>query len=152
AGIKADVGIKLYGDDLSVLTNKSGEIAAVLEGIKGATDVSVEQLTGQPVLQVRVLPDAIARYGIPASKVLEMVESLGTMELGTVVEGQLRFPLVARLPDRLRSSPEAIGSVLITAPSGERIPLSKLASIKETEGPSTITREWGQRRSTIQAN
>ncbi|MBX3367409.1 MAG: efflux RND transporter permease subunit [Phycisphaeraceae bacterium] len=152
AGIKADVGIKLYGDDLSVLTNKSGEIAAVLEGIKGATDVSVEQLTGQPVLQVRVLPDAIARYGIPASEVLELVESLGTMELGTVVEGELRFPLVSRLPDRLRSSPEAIGSVLITAPNGERVLLSKLASIQETEGPSTITREWGQRRSTIQAN
>lgn len=152
AGIKSDVGIKLYGDDLSVLTNKSGEIAAVLEGIKGATDVSVEQLTGQPVLQIRVLPDAIARYGIAAHEVLELVESLGTLELGHVVEGQLRFPLVIRLPERLRSSPEAIGSMLVTAPSGERVPLSKLASITEGEGPATITREWGQRRSTIQAN
>jgi len=152
AGIKADVGIKLFGDDLAVLNEKSGEIATVIQGIDGATDVAVEQLTGQPVLQVRVLPQAIARYGIPASQVLELVESLGTLELGDVVEGQLRFPLVVRLPDRLRESPETIGAMLVTAPSGERVPLARLAAITIGEGPSTITREWGQRRSTIQAN
>lgn len=152
AGIKADVGIKLYGDDLAVLAERAAQIANVVQGIDGAADVSVEQLTGQPMLQIRVLPEAIARYGIPASEALELVESLGTLELGDVVQGQLRFPLVVRLPERLRESPEAIGSITAVAPSGERVPLSSLASIKVVEGPSTITREWGQRRATIQAN
>jgi len=152
AGIKADVGIKLYGDDLAVLAEKSAQIADVVQGIDGAADVSVEQLTGQPMLQIRVLPEAIARYGVPASEVLELIESLGSLELGDVVQGQLRFPLAVRLPDRLRGSPEAIGSIMVSAPGGERLPLSKVASINVVEGPSTITREWGQRRSTIQAN
>ncbi len=152
AGVRADVAIKLYGDDLDVLTGKSQEIAAVLQGIDGASDVSSEQLTGQPVLQIKVDPDAVARYGTPARAVLDIVESIGTLPVGDVVEGQLRFPLVVRLPERHRRSPESIGSIIIAAPDGQRVPLSRLASITEVEGPSTITREWGQRRTTIQAN
>jgi cobalt-zinc-cadmium resistance protein CzcA len=152
AGVRGDVAIKLYGDDFDILTAKSREIAKAIEGIQGASDVSSEQLTGQPVLQIRVNSDAIARYGIPARAVLDIVESIGTLEVGDVVEGQLRFPLVVRLPDRLRQTPASIGSIMVPAPGGERLPLSRLASIVETEGPSTITREWGQRRTTIQAN
>ncbi|MBL8765277.1 MAG: efflux RND transporter permease subunit [Phycisphaerae bacterium] len=152
AGVRGDVAIKLYGDDFDVLTTKSREIAAVLEGIAGAADVSSEQLTGQPVLQIKIDQGAIARYGVPARAVLDLIESVGTLEVGDVIDGQLRFPLVVRLPERLRRTPEAIGSMLVPTPDGQRIPLSRLASVIETEGPSTITREWGQRRTTIQAN
>src|SRR5205823_3434635 len=96
--------------------------------------------------------DEIARYGVPAKDVLDVVEAVGSKPVGDVVEGQLRFPLVVRLPAKLRASPESIGAILLSTPSGERIPLSRLASIQVVEGPSTITREWGQRRITITAN
>ena len=152
AGVRGDVAIGLYGDDLDVLTTQSQEIAKAIEGIRGASDVSSEQITGQPVLQIKVDLAAVARYGIPARAVLDLVESIGTLELGDVIEGQLRFPLVVRLPERMRTSPEAIGSILVQAPNGQRIPLGRLASITEREGPATVTREWGQRRTTVQAN
>jgi cobalt-zinc-cadmium resistance protein CzcA len=150
--VRADVAIKLFGDDLAVLTEKGTEIADLITGLDGAEDVSTEQLTGQPVMQVEVDQTAIARFGIPARSVLDIVESLGGQEHGEVAEGQLRFPLTVRLPERLRRDSESVGSILISAPSGERVPLAKLAHIRVVEGPSTITREWGQRRTTIQAN
>lgn len=152
SGVRADVAIKLFGDDLAVLTEKGTEIADLVTGLDGAEDVSTEQLTGQPVLQVQIDQEAIARYGIPARAVLDLVESIGGMELGEVTEGQLRFPLTVRLPERLRRNPAAIGAIMLPTPHGERIPLARLATIREVEGPSTITREWGQRRTTVQAN
>ncbi len=152
SGVRADLGIKLFGDDFSLLVSKAAEIEAVLKSINGNADVSVEQVTGQPVLQVQIKQDEIARYGIAAQTVLDLIQSVGSLEVGQVVEGQLRFPLVARLPDRLRSSPEALGTIQVATPTGERIPLSRLADIRMVEGPSTITREWGQRRITITTN
>lgn len=152
SGVRADLGIKLFGDDFSILVAKAAEIEAVLKSITGNADVSVEQVTGQPVLQVQIKQDEIARYGIAAQTVLDLIQSVGSLEVGQVVEGQLRFPLVVRLPDRLRGSPEALGTIQVATPTGERIPLSRLADIAMVEGPSTITREWGQRRITITTN
>ncbi|MBI4582102.1 MAG: efflux RND transporter permease subunit [Planctomycetes bacterium] len=152
AGVRGDVAMKLYGDDFDVLTQKAGEIGAVLGSIRGATDMSTEQITGQPVLQIQVDQDALARYGVPAKMVLDLVESLGSKELGQVVEGQLRFPMVARLPEDLRESPETVAAIMVSTPAGQRIPLSNLARVDVVEGPSTITREWGQRRTTVQVN
>lgn len=152
AGVRADVAVKLYGDDFTILTEKSQEIAGILQSIDGAADVSTEQLTGQPVLQIEIDQEVIGRYGIPARSVLDLIESVGSKPLGEVVEGQLRFPLVVRLPEEHRKSAAAIGAILVSAPSGERLPLSRLARIQDVEGPSTITREWGQRRTTIQVN
>ena len=152
SGVRSDLGIKLFGDDFEVLVAKAAEIEAVLKTINGNADVSVEQVTGQPVLQVQIKQDEIARYGIAAQTLLDLIQSVGSLEVGQVVEGQLRFPLVARLPDRLRSSPEALGTIQVATPTGERIPLSRLADIRMVEGPSTITREWGQRRITITTN
>ena len=152
SGVRSEVGAILYGDDFDVLVKKAAEIERVLKSIPGAADVSTEQVTGQPVLQIRVNQDEIARYGIPAKTVLDLVESLGSKHLGEVQEGQLRFPLIVRLPEKMRASPEAIGAVLVTTPSGERIPLSRLATIATVEGPSTIKREWYQRRITVSAN
>ena len=152
SGVRSDVAAILYGDDFDVLVKKAAEIERVLKSIPGAADVTTEQVTGQPVLQVRVNQDEIARYGIPAKTVLDLVESLGSKQLGEVYEGQLRFPLIVRLPEPVRASPETIGAILVTAPSGERIPLSRLATITAVEGPSTIKREWYQRRITVSAN
>ena len=152
SGVRADVGVKLYGDDFAVLVAKAQEIEAALRRTPGAADVATEQVTGQPVLRVKVKQDEIARYGVPAQAVLDLVESVGGKRLGEVVEGQLRFPLVVRLPDEFRNSPEAIGRMVVTTAAGERVPLSRLAAVETVEGPSTITREWGQRRVTVTAN
>jgi cobalt-zinc-cadmium resistance protein CzcA len=152
SGVRSDVAAILYGDDFDVLVPKAAEIERILKSIPGAADVSTEQVTGQPVLQIRVNQDEIARYGIPANTVLDLVESLGSKPLGEVYEGQLRFPLIARLPEAFRVDPETIGAILVTTPSGERIPLSRLATIETVEGPSTIKREWYQRRITVSAN
>lgn len=152
AGVRGDVAMKLYGDDFAVLTEKGQEIGSVAGSIQGADDLNTEQVTGQPVLEIRVDQDALARYGVPARRVMDLVESLGTKDIGEVLEGQLRFPLVVRLPDRYRSDAQAVGAILVSTESGQRIPLGKLARIQEVEGPSTISREWGQRRITVQAN
>jgi cobalt-zinc-cadmium resistance protein CzcA len=94
----------------------------------------------------------LARHGIAAKDVLDIVEALGGRRVGEVVEDQLRFPLVVRLPEALRGSPDAVASVWVPDASGARIPLSHLADVRVVEGPSTITREWGQRRITVQCN
>ncbi|MGE0432139.1 MAG: efflux RND transporter permease subunit, partial [Planctomycetota bacterium] len=142
----------LFGDDFDTLVVKAGEIEDVLKRVRGAADVSVEQVTGQPVLQVRINQDAIARYGVPASAVLDLVESVGSLPLGDVYEDQLRFPIVVRLPEKYRRDAASIGSMLIATPSDGHIELSRLADVEVVEGPSTITREWGQRRITITCN
>jgi heavy metal efflux system protein len=152
SGVRSDLGIKLYGDDFKVLTAEGAKIEAALKTINGNADVSVEQVTGQPVLQIQLKQDEIARYGVPAKTVLDIIQSIGTLPVAEVVEGQLRFPLIVRLPERWRASPDTIGSILVATPAGERIPLSRLATIQQVEGPSTITRDWGQRRITVTCN
>lgn len=152
SGVRSDVAAVLYGDDFDVLVEKAREIERVLSSIDGNADVATEQVTGQPVLEIRVKQDEIARYGVPAQTVLDLVESLGTLNVGEVFEGQLRFPLVIRLPEKARVSPEVIGTIPIATPAGEQIPLSRLAAITVREGPSTIKREWYQRRISITSN
>jgi cobalt-zinc-cadmium resistance protein CzcA len=152
SGVRADLGVMLYGDDFTKLAATATEIERVLGAIPGAADVSTEQLIGQPMLQIKVKQDQAARYGISVRTILDLVESVGTKPVGEVVEDQLRFPLVVRLPEEFRASPTAIGAMLLATPGGERIPLARLATIEVVEGPSTITREWGQRRITITAN
>ena len=152
SGVRADLGVKLFGDDFTVLVEKAGEIEAVLRSVPGVADLTVEQVTGQPMLQIKVKQDELARYGIAAQTVLDFIEAIGSKPLGEIIEGQLRFPLVARLPERLRASPSILSEMLVATPSGERIPLSRLATIQTVVGPSTITREWGQRRIVVTAN
>ncbi len=152
AGIRTDLGIKIIGDDLDVLKKKADEVAAILETIGGSSDVYVEQITGEPVLEIEVDQDAISRYGIPARAVLEVVEAIGTKKVGEIREGQRRFDLVVRLAEEFRKSPTAIRNILIPAAGGERIPLSRLADIRQVNGPSTISREWQRRRIIVQTN
>jgi cobalt-zinc-cadmium resistance protein CzcA len=152
AGVRGDVAIKVYGDDLEELRRLGGEVQAVLAGIGGASEASVEQLTGQTFLQVKVDPQAIARYGVPTRNVLNVVEAVGSRRVGDVREGQRRFPLVVRLPDRQRTDPDALAATLIPTAAGPVLPLNQVTKITELEGPSTINREWGKRRITVQCN
>ncbi len=152
SGIRSDLGIKLFGDDFAVLKAKAGEIRQAILGIRGARDVTVEQITGMDILQVRIDRDAISRYGIGAQQVLRYVTALGTPRVGEVVQDQQRFDLVLRLDDRFRKDPRQLERLLIRAPDGQRVPLARLARIETVEGPSTIHREWAKRRIVIQAN
>ncbi|HEV3236818.1 MAG TPA: CusA/CzcA family heavy metal efflux RND transporter, partial [Gemmataceae bacterium] len=152
SGVRSDLAVKLFGDDLEVLRKKAVVIKEWLEGIRGAAEVNVDQVTGQPVLRIQIKQDEVATYGVPAKAVLDLVESIGNKPLGEVVEGQFRFPLVVRLPERFRAKPKDIGKILLTTSSGDQIPLARLTDIQEVEGPSTITREWGQRRIVVTCN
>jgi len=152
SGVRSDVAVKLFGDDFDQLTATARELQQALESIPGHADVSVEQLSGQPVLQVRIKQDEIARYGISARSVLEFVGALGGTPAGEILEGQFRFPLAVWLPESLRTSSDAVGRILFTAPSGERLPLSLLADVKVVEGPSKIMHESNQRRIVVQCN
>jgi cobalt-zinc-cadmium resistance protein CzcA len=103
-------------------------------------------------LQIKVDPEAIARYGVPTRNVLNVVEAVGTKRVGEIREGQRRFPLVVRLPDRQRTDPDALAATLIPTATGSVLPLNRVAQVVETEGPATINREWGKRRITVQCN
>ena len=152
AGIRSDVGVKLFGDDFATLRAKSREIEQVMRNTRGAADVFAEQVTGQPVLQIDVDREAIARHGINAREVLDVVEALGTREVGDMQEGERRFPISVRLDDQYRADVASVGRILVTGASGERVPLERLARISTAEGPSTINREWAKRRVVVQAN
>ena len=152
SGVRADVAAILYGDDLDVMVKKASEIEQLLKKVPGAADVRVEQVTGQPVLEIRLKQDELARYGIAASQVMELVRSLGSRHVGEVYEGQLRFPLIIRLPEMNRAGAQSIASILVSTADGQHIPLSRLATIARIEEPNTIKREWYQRRITIEAN
>lgn len=152
AGIRSDLGIKVFGDDFDTLKSLGDQIASILERVPGASDVTVEQVTGQPLLEVRVRQDELARYGIAAADVLDFVASIGNVEVGEIRQGQIRFPLTVRLPDEYRTDPEQVGNLLIPTARGERLPLYRLADLRITEGPSTINREWSKRRLIVQCN
>ncbi len=152
AGIRSDVGIKIYGDDLATLTRVSDEIQRVLVTIPGATDVSSEQISGQPVLGITADPQAAARFGISVRNVLNVVEAAGGKDVGEIREGQRRFPLVVRLPERQRLDAESLASTLIPTEAGPVVPLARVAKVVRGEGPSTLNREWGRRRTVVQTN
>lgn len=152
AGIRSDVGIKIFGDDFDELVRLSDAIQRVLLTIPGAAEVSGEQITGQPTLQIVVNQNQIARHGIPARNVLDVIEAVGVRRVGEVFEGQRRFPLAVRLPEEQRTDSEALANTLIPVENGAILPLRMLAEIKEIEGPSTINREWGRRLIKVQCN
>jgi cobalt-zinc-cadmium resistance protein CzcA len=152
AGIRSDVGVKLFGDDLEVLRSKAQEVRALVAGVEGAADVTVEQLTGLPVLQVVVDREACARHGVAVGDVLELVQSVGRIQVGEVREGVLRVPIVVRLDERFAADPASLGTVPVTSRGGGRVPLRQVASLEVVEGPAAVSREWGQRRVVVQAN
>ena len=152
AGIRSDLGVKIFGPDLEVLKAKAAEVEQVLKTVAGAADVTAEQITGLPVLRVEVNREALARHGVSAEQVLDAVRSIGGLRVGEVLEPDRRFPLVVRLPEVYRDDPKALERILITTAKGERLPLTRLATLNSVTGPSSIQREWGARRIVVQAN
>ncbi len=152
AGVRSDIAIKIFGDDMDVLNEYGEKVAAVVREVPGAADVKVELVTGLPSLQIKVDQAKIARYGVNASDVLEIVETLGGKEVTTVLEGARRFDLLVKYPERIREEPERIGSLLVGTPDGGRIPHSQLASIGVVEGPAQISREMSKRRIVVELN
>ncbi len=152
AGVRADVGVIVYGDDFEMLREKAREIEAIVRDLDGAADVFTEQLTGQPILRIEVDREAIGRHGISASDVLSVVEALGPVEVGAIQQGQLRIPIALRIDEPHRVSQLSIGRILVSAPNGDRIPLARLARIDLEDSPSTIQRTWGRRRIVVSTN
>jgi cobalt-zinc-cadmium resistance protein CzcA len=152
-GVRAELAIKLFGDDLEALKREAEEVAAVVRSVRGATDVQVDQVSGAPQLIVRVDREAIARYGVNVRDVQETLEAaVGGHGAGEIFEGIRRFEILVRYPARARSTPEQIAELLVAGPQGERIPLGDLATITSVVGPRQITRENCQRFITIQCN
>ncbi len=152
-GVRAQLAIKIFGDDLHVLEKKAEEIAAVIREIPGAADVQRDQVSGTP--QVVILPDRekIARYGINIQDVQGTIEAVvGGVEASYVFEGVRRFAVYVRFAPEFRNTSEDIGNILIRSSSGVMVPLSQIAEIKEVTGPRQITRENGQRFITVQCN
>jgi cobalt-zinc-cadmium resistance protein CzcA len=151
-GSRSDLSLKLFGNNIDLLIQKSSELEKVLREIPGCADLSVEQVAGQPILQVKIKQEELARYGISASTVLDLLQSVSGVRVGDIVEEQLRFPLVVRLPQESRKSPDSIAALLVAAPTGEQLPLSRLATIEEVRGAKLISSEWGKRRIALQCN
>lgn len=152
AGVRSDIAISLYGDDMEVLKRKADEIVRVVSQVPGAADTKAEQVAGLPFLRVKVNREAIARYGINASQVLNVVEALGGKEVGQVLEGQRRFGIQIRFEESDRQNIERIRNLKVADPQGRLIPLSQLASILVEEGPAQISRENVSRRINIETN
>ncbi|MCZ6869133.1 MAG: CusA/CzcA family heavy metal efflux RND transporter, partial [Gammaproteobacteria bacterium] len=152
SGIRSDIGIKIFGDDFDELLRLADEVQRVLLEIPGASDISVDQITGQPALSISVDQARLARYGVAAREVLDFVEAIGSIQVGEVFEGQRVFPLVVRLPPIFRKDVSAIASVRVPTEGGVAVPLSAMASVDLSEGFATINREWGRRLIRVQCN
>ncbi len=178
SGVRSDVAVKVYGDDLDVMTTVGKEVEAVLGATPGAADVKIEQTTGLPLLTVNLDREAIARYGLAVDEVQQIISTaLGGTQVGQVFEGDRRFDLVVRLPEKLRTDLDALGNLPIPLPkldedearvlpavlhTGGRfaeakpslsfIPLREVAKIVIASGPNQISRENGKRRVVVTAN
>jgi cobalt-zinc-cadmium resistance protein CzcA len=159
AAVRADVALKIFGDDLDLLRDKAQELAGLLQTLPGAVDVGVEQVSGQPLVQVQVRQEELARYGVPARTILDIVEVISGKQVGEVWEGVYRFPLVVRwaeefgASDRTATQVHFLAQLPVQTPSGEVLPLSRLADVSVlADRPSVITHENGQRVLTVTAN
>jgi copper/silver efflux system protein len=152
-GIRSQVGIKIFGNDLDILEDTARRMAVIIRDVPGAADVYPEQIGGAPYIDIHINRPAAARYGISVSTIQDVVEKgIGETNLSTTIEGRNRFPIRVRYAQEYRSSPEAIGRIPITSPSGESIPLSQLADIRSVEGPAMIQSENGLLRATVLLN
>lgn len=152
-GTKAELAIKLFGDDQDVLLEKAGEIEQAVRDVPGAADVQKDQVTGTPQLQIRVNRGQISRFGLTIDDVQSAVRTaIGGETAGQVFEGVRRFDILVRYDEGARTTPEMIRELVIRTPAGLLIPLRQVAEVSEIVGPRQITRENTQRFITIQAN
>lgn len=152
-GVKAELAVKLFGDDLNSLINNAEKIAGVLRTIRGAEDIQVDQVTGNPQLKITVDRHAIARYGLNLADVQNVIKTaVGGETAGQIFEGIRRFDIFVRFAPEYRNNEAVIKELLVSTPAGMQVPLSQIASVEELEGPRQITREQNQRFITIQCN
>ncbi|WP_116367528.1 efflux RND transporter permease subunit [Parahaliea mediterranea] len=153
SGVRADLAIKLFGDDLDALAASAGDILAVLEGIDGAADARVEQVTGLPVLSIEPRRTTLARYGLSVADLQDAVAaSIGGEDVGLIYSGDRRFRLVVRLDEAQRGSIDQLAYLPLAVPDGDFVPLGEVAEVKLAPAPAQISRENGKRRVVITAN
>jgi cobalt-zinc-cadmium resistance protein CzcA len=153
SGVRSDVAVKVYGDDLATLLALGGEIETILAGVAGGADVALEQMTGLPMLTVQPRRTVLARYGLDVADVQDVVATaIGGKAVGQIYEGDQRFDLVIRLPEPLRNDPATLDALPVPLPGGGYVPLRELAALEIVEGPNAINRENGKRRAVVTAN
>ncbi|MFQ5956444.1 MAG: efflux RND transporter permease subunit, partial [Candidatus Brocadiales bacterium] len=153
AGTRSDIAIKVFGDDYDILKENAEQIQRIVRGIRGAEDVRMEQVSGLPVLQIRIDREAIARYGINVAGVQEIIETaIGGRAATQVIEGQMRFDMIVRFPEEARQDIESIRNILVSAPEKRLVPLAQLAEITLEEGQAQISREDSRRRMVVECN
>ena len=149
-GIRTQVGLKIFGSDLTTLEAMSRQCAKILETIPGAADVYPEQITGAPYINIQVDRQAAARYGIDVGAVQQIVDQgIGESDVTVTIEGRERFPVRVRYAPQFRVSPASLGQLLVPAPNGAQIPLSQVASIQTVSGPTMISSENGLLRGLV---
>jgi cobalt-zinc-cadmium resistance protein CzcA len=152
-GVRSQVAIKIFGDELGELKNVSEKVARILKSVSGSRDIRIERLSGQQALTVDIDRKAIARHGLNVADVQSIIETaIGGKDVTTLYEGERRYSVVVRFPAQVRQSAEAIGNTLLPTPGGAQVPLSSLASIQLVDGPAQISRESGKRRVVVGAN
>lgn len=152
-GVRSEIAVKIFGDDLEKLRKLSEQIARILRSIPGARDIRIERLSGQQSLTIDIDRNAIARNGINVADVHELIETaVGGREVTNLYEGERRFAIVVRFPPRFRDSVETIRNLLLRAPDGVTVPLYTVADIKIVDGPAQISRESAKRRVVVGSN
>lgn len=153
AGVRSDIAVKVFGEDNDAMNATAEQIATILRGIEGASDVRVEQTEGLPMLDIRPNRDAMARVGITAAALQDTVAAaVGGRDAGLIFEGDRRFAITIRLADEARADLETLGQVPVPTPDGAFVPLASVADIAISNGPNQISRENGKRRVVVQAN
>jgi cobalt-zinc-cadmium resistance protein CzcA len=153
SGVRADLGIKVFGDDLDKLVVTANDILEVVEGIEGAADARVEQVTGLPMLSILPKRMTLARYGLNLDDLQNLVSTgIGGKDSGLIYEGDRRFKLVVRLPETLRTDIDSLAFLPIPLPDGGFVPLSEVAELELKPAPAQISRENGKRRVVVTAN
>jgi len=153
SGVRSDVAVKVYGDDLDTLRELGEQVESVVERIPGGADVALEQLSGLPMLTVQPRRERLARYGLDVADLQAVVQTaIGGLAVGEIFEGDKRFDIVIRLPEALRNDPATLDKLSLALPNGDYLPLSEVATVAITEGPNAINRENGKRRAVVTAN
>lgn len=152
-GVRADVAVKIFGEDIGLLKAKADELSRIAGGVRGATEIKVEKVSGQQYLNIVIDRQAIARHGLNASEVHDVIETAIGGKIATeIYEGQRRFSAAVRFPEDFRNNVEAIGNILLTSANGSRVAMSDLAKIEVREGPAQISRELAKRRIVVGIN
>lgn len=153
SGVRTELGIKVFGDSLPILQQKAAEIRDVVAGVAGAADVSVDVSAGAMQVELGLDRTALARYGLNVADVRDAVQAgIGGIQATEIIDGRKRFPVIVRLAEEYRSTPEAIGRLLITTPAGAQVTLAQVANVNVVEGPELITHENGGRMVIVQSN